>query len=199
MATIKTTFIALALMLSSFSILSFQDATAQGTSIITYDQARVMRDTTGGKDISQKVKAIGNSMKTELETEGRSLDTEGKSLETRTANITREALASDTALRTQLESFQRKRAGFQQKTQIRQAELAQTEQQAWAEFFKSLQPIVQEVANERGAQIVLERSTMAYAAPNLDVTDTIISKMNSRKPSFTVTRARIQAPAQTVQ
>jgi len=199
MAPIKTLFIAAMLVASSITILPAQDAFAQGTKIVTFDQARVMRDTTGGKDISQKVLAIGNSMKTELETEGRAIETEGKSLEARTANLTREAIAADASLRGQVESFARKRAVFQQKGQIRQAELQQTEQAAWAEFFKSLQVIVQEVANERGAQIVLERSATVYAAPTLDTTDLIISKMNARSPSFTVTRARIQAPAETIQ
>ena len=202
MAPIKTLFIALALTASSITLFPMQAAVAQGANIVTFDQARVMRDTTGGKDITRKVQAIGNSMKTELETEGRALDTEGRSLETRTANLTREALAADTGLRTQLESFSRKRQSFQQKGQIRQAELQQTEQTAWAEFFKAMQPVVQEVANERGAQIILERTSTAYSAPNLDATDLIISKMNARSPSFTVTRARIQAPqtpAETIQ
>ena len=176
-----------------------QTAYAQGATVVIYDQARVMRDTAGGKDIANKLKAIGASMKTELDGEGRSLETEGKSLETRTANLTREALAADSSLRGQLEAFGRKRATFQQKGQIRQAELAQTEQEAWTEFFKVLQPVLQEVANERGAQVILERSSVAYSAPNLDVTSTVISKMNSRKSSFPVTRARIQAPPQTVQ
>ena len=199
MPHIKSLFIAAMLVTSSMTILPAQDAAAQGTKIVTFDQARVMRDSTGGKDIAQKVLAIGNSMKTELESEGRALDTEGKSLEARTANLTREAIANDAGLRTQVESFARKRAAFQQKGQIRQAELQQTEQTAWAEFFKKLQPIVQEVANERSAQIVLERSAITYAAPTLDTTDLIISKMNARAPSFTVTRARIQTPPQTVQ
>jgi len=197
MAPIRNLFIALTLVLSGFVFNPV--AYAQGTTIVTFDQARLMRDSTGGKDITQKLNAIGNSMKTELEGEGRSLDTEGKSLETRTANLTREALAADTALRTQLEAFGRKRAGFQQKTQIRQAELQRTEQAAWSEFFTALQPVLQEVANERGAQLILEKTQAAYASPNLDVTATLISKMNARKPSFTVTRARIQAPAETIQ
>lgn len=199
MPHIKSLFIAAMLVTSSMAVLPAQDATAQGTKIVTFDQARVMRDSTGGKDIAQKVLAIGNSMKTELESEGRALDTEGKSLEARTANLTREAIANDAGLRTQVESFARKRAAYQQKGQIRQAELQQTEQTAWGEFFKKLQPIVQEVANERSAQVVLERSAITYAAPTLDTTDLIISKMNARAPSFTVTRARIQTPPQTIQ
>ena len=199
MAPLRNLLFAMAFIAFSMSLLPSQNAHAQGTSIITYDQARVMRDSAGGKDLAQKLKAIGDSMKTELESEGRSLETEGKSLETRTANLTREALQADSSLRGQLEAFGRKRATFQQKGQIRQAEMSQTEQNAWADFFKALQPVLDEVARERGAQIILKRSTIAYGNANLDVTDTVISKMNARKPTVTVTRARIQAPPQTVQ
>lgn len=202
MTLFKTALMASLLAIASFALLPLQTANAQGTKVITYDQARVMRDSAGGKDLARKVQAISASMKTELESEGRALETEGKSLESRTANLTREAVAADATLRTQFESFGRKRAAFQQKGQIRQAELQQTEQTAWAEFFTALKPVVQEVANERGAQVVLELSAVAYAAPNLDVTDLVISKMNARKPSVNVTRARInlpQTPAETIQ
>lgn len=197
MTRMKNLFIAFATLSTLFAFAP--NAAGQGVNIITYDQARIMQETTGGKDISQKVSAIGNSMKTELESEGRALDTESKSLETRTANLTREALAADTNLRTQLEAFGRKRAAFQQKSQIRQAELQRTDQAAWGEFFKELQPAIAEVAAERNAQLVIERSQASFVSPNLDVTSILISKMNSRKPSFTVTRARIQAPAETIQ
>lgn len=194
MAPVKTFFLAAVLVFTSFALIPVQTAYAQGTKIITFDQARLMRESTGGKDIGLKLQAIGNSMKTELEAEGRALDTEGKSLEARTANLTREALAADTSLRTQLEAFGRKRSAFQQKGQIRQAELQQTEQVAWNEFFTALQPIIIETAKEQSALTVIERSTIAYSDPSLDVTDTLISKMNAIKPSFTVTRARVQLP-----
>lgn len=202
MSIFKAAFLAVALAVSSLAFTPVQAAYAQGTKIITYDQARLMRDSAGGKDIAQKLQAIGNSMKTELESEGRALDTEGKSVETRVRGLSPEALRADTALVSQYQNFQTKRAVFQQKTQVRQAELQQTEQNAWADYFKTLQSVLQEVANERGAQVVLERNGVAYSAPNLDVTDLVMSKMNARKPSVTVTRARInlpQQPAQTIQ
>ena len=202
MSIFKTAFLAAVLAVSSLAFMPAQAAYAQGTKIITYDQARLMRDSAGGKDIAQKLQAIGNSMKTELESEGRALETEGKSVEARVQSLSPEALRADTALVSQFQNFQTKRAVFQQKTQVRQAELQQTEQNAWADYFKTLQSVLQEVANERGAQLVLERGSAAYVAPNLDVTDLVMSKMNARKPSVTVTRARInlpQAPAQTIQ
>lgn len=199
MALIRSIFIATSLVVSSMLIMGIPASYAQGANTVVYDQARVMRETTGGQDISQKVNAIGQSMQTELESEGSAIETEGKALQTRTANLTQEAAAADPNLRSQIESFARKRQTFGQKSQLRQAELQRTEQEAWAKFFQALQPVVQEVAVERGAQIVLERSTLAYSDPALDVTSLVISKMNERAASFDVTRVRAQVPPETIQ
>lgn len=199
MAPAKTLFIVAALVFTSFTTFSAPDASAQGTTTIVIDRNRIMRDSTGGQDIANKLNAIGTTIQTELETEAAALDTEGKALETRTANMTNEAIQADTALLAQAQSFARKRQVFQAKQQVRARELQQTEQNAWAEFFSKLGPVVEEVANERGAQLVLERGSIYFRAEALDATDTVISKMNVVAPSVTVTRARLQAPAQTIE
>lgn len=199
MAPAKTLFIIVALVVTSFTTFAAPDASAQGTNTIVIDRNRIMRDSTGGQDIANKLNAIGTTIQTELETEAAALDTEGKALETRTANLTNEAIQADAALLAQVQSFARKRQFFQQKQQIRARELQQTEQNAWSEFFSKLGPVVEEVANERNAQLVLERGSIYFSSPALDATDTVISKMNVVSPTVVVTRARLQAPPQTIE
>lgn len=198
MAPVKTLFAAVVLMFSSLAVLPAPDASAQ-TNIITIDRNRIMRDSAGGKDIAAKVQAIGTSMQNELQSEASAIETEGKALDSRTANLTREAVAADPTLRSQVEAYARKAQSFQQKQAIRARELQQTEQNAWAQFFQALQPVVEEVAGERGAQVVMERSGTYFSADSLDATDAVISKMNARSSSFTVTRARAQTAPETVQ
>ncbi|MEL7453384.1 MAG: OmpH family outer membrane protein [Pseudomonadota bacterium] len=168
-------------------------ALAQGTMIIVIDQARIMRDSAGGQDIARKLAAIGQTMQSELEGEAGALQTEGQALETRRANLTPEALQADTELQSQFQSFLAKRQAFQRKQQVRAQELQQTEQTAWAEFFQALEPVLEQVVTERGAQLMIDRSSITFAAPELDATDLAITKIDALKPTVNVTRARLPA------
>jgi len=190
MASIKTFLTALALVFTSASTVA-PIAAAQGTSIVVIDQRKIMRDSRAGKDIQTKLKSIQDQIKRELDGTAKSLESEGKSLESRTKNMTPQAIAADTSLKSQFESFYKKAGTFNQTRQIRARELQITEQKAWQEFFKALQPVLQEVVNEKRAQVMLDKGSIVYGAPNLDATSSVISKLDSRKPSVNVTRERL--------
>jgi len=195
MARIKNAFLAFALIFSSIAIVT-PVATAQGTTVVVIDQRKIMRDSAAGKDIQNKMKSIEDQIKRELETTSRSLQSEGESIESRTKGMTPQAVAADPTLKGQVESFYRKAGEFNRTRQIRAQELAITERKAWNEFFKALQPVLQEVVNEKGAQIMLDRSSTVFANPSLDASATVISKLNSSKPTINVVRERIQAKTQ---
>ena len=195
MARIKNAFLAFALIFSSIAIVT-PVATAQGTTVVVIDQRKIMRDSAAGKDIQNKMKSIEDQIKRELETTSRSLQSEGESIESRTKGMTPQAVAADPTLKGQVESFYRKAGEFNRTRQIRAQELAITERKAWNEFFKALQPVLQEVVNEKGAQIMLDRSSTVFANPSLDASATVISKLNASKPTINVVRERIQAKTQ---
>ena len=190
MAPIKSLFVALALVFASASVAA-PIAAAQGTTVIVIDQRKIMRDSKAGKDIQTKMKSIEEQIKRELETTSRSLESEGKSIEARTKNMTPQAVAADATLKSQVESFYKKAGEFNRTRQIRAQELAITERKAWNEFFKALQPVLQEVVDEKKAQIMLDRSSTVYTNPALDASATVISKLDTRKPTVNVVRERL--------
>lgn len=163
-------------------------ASAQGTVVIVYDQAKVMRDSKAGKDIVAKLKAMGESTKTQLKPEGDSLDTERKALEARTANMTEQAVLADATLRGQLEGFGRKANTYAQKVQKSGQELSLTERKAWADFFTALEPVLKEVMAEKGASIMLDASNAVLVNPSADVSALVISKLDARTPTISVVR-----------
>lgn len=193
MTTFKTLIIAAGLALASWT-LSAPVATAQATTVVIIDTQRVLIESAGGRDMAQKLEVIGQAIQSELSTERDALETEGKALQGRMSNLSREALAADTALQSQFAAFQRKQQVFQQKTAIRDREFQQTRSTALAEFDQALGPLIQQVAAERGAQLVLDRTTAIYSDPALDATNLLISKVNVAKPTVNVVRARIQPP-----
>ena len=171
--------------------LSPLQADAQGTKVVVVNQARVVAESTAGQDMQRKVQAIGQSMASELESEANALETEGRALQSRTANLSQEAIAADTELRGLIESYARKQQALAVKQQKSRQELAMTEQNALNAFGQALQPVLDEVVRERSADIMVDRAVVAFAAPTVDVTDLVLSKINARTQTITVTRARI--------
>ncbi len=171
-----------------------QNASAQGTSVVVIDTQRVLIESAGGRDMAQKLEVIGQSIQSELAAERDALETEGKALQGRMSNLSREALAADTALQSQFQAFQRKQQVFQQKAAIRDREFQQTRATALTEFDQVLGPLIQQVALERGAQVVLEKGDTLHYDPALDATALLITKVDVVKPTVNVVRARIQPP-----
>ncbi len=192
MSPFKTLVFAVSLVVASLTFPT-QSAEAQGANIVVIDQARILRESAGGQDIQRKLQAISQTIQSELQAEQSALETEGRALEGRLANKSEEAIRADTGLVSQMQSFQRKQQAFVQKGQIRQQELAQTEQNAIAEFYSALEPVLEQVLAERGGNLMVERSSVLIAQPALDATTLAISKINASKPSVTVSRVRLPA------
>ena len=190
MSPFKTFIIAASLVFASLA-LPTPNADAQGATIITVDQGRVLRESAGGQDIQRKLQAIGQTIQSEIQAEQAALETEGRALEGRLANKSEEAIRADTALVSQMQSFQRKQQAFVQKRQIRQQELVQTEQNALNEFNTALGPVLEQVLAERGADVMMARGSVVLVSPSLDATDLVISKIDAVKPSVTVSRVRL--------
>ena len=190
MSPFKTFIIAASLVFASLAYPT-PSADAQGATIVVIDQARILRESAGGQDLQRKLQAINQTIQSELQSEQSALETEGRALQSSTANKSAEVIRADTALVSQMQSFERKRQSLAQKSQIRAQELQQTEQNAITEFYTALEPVLEQVMAERGGDIMLERSSILFAGPALDATDLAISKINATKPTVTVSRVRL--------
>ena len=191
---LKTLLAAAAISLGTVAVTA-PVASAQGTTVVVIDQGKIMRDSKAGKDLVTKVDGIASAMERELKPTADQLNTESKAIEAKTKNMTQEAMRADAALKTQVESYARKANDFARKRQIASQELSLTERKAWSDFFKALQPVLQEVVTEKNAQIMMDRSDLVYANPSTDVTALVISKRDATTPTISVVRQNL--PAQT--
>lgn len=195
MKILKTALAAFAMLFTSAAVTA-PVAAAQGTSVVVIDQARIMRESAGGKDIISKVQAIEETITAELKPTQDSLASEGQTLEAKTANMSMEAIAADEALRSEVEAYARKVQNFNQQRKIASAELQATERKAWNDFFTAMQPVLQEVVTEKGADIMFDRSDAIYASSAIDATDLVISKMDAKLPTVTVVRQKMPTQPQ---
>jgi Skp family chaperone for outer membrane proteins len=72
---------------------------------------------------------------------------------------------------------------FQRLAKQSQTEFANTQRQVQADLRAKVSPIIAAIAAERGADIVLNADTLVWAAPRLDVTAEVISKLDAATAS----------------
>ncbi|RIJ15450.1 OmpH family outer membrane protein [Henriciella mobilis] len=194
MQFLKAALASFAMLFTSAAIVA-PVAQAQGANVVVIDQSRIMRESAGGKDIIAKVNQIEQNMTAELKPTGDALASEGETLEAKTANMSMEAIAADEALSQEVRDYARKAQAFNRQRQIAAAELQATERKAWSDFFTAMQGVLQEVVNEKNADVMIDRSDAIYVSESVDATNLVISKMDAKMPTVTVVRQKIQAQA----
>ncbi len=186
----------LAMLVSSAAVAAPVAQAQDSAKIVVIDQNRIMAESAGGKDIIAKVNAIETSIQNELGPIATSLQTEGDALDAKTANMTMEAFNADTQLRAEAEAYARKAQDFNRRRQIAQAEFQATERVAWNTFFQAMQPVLQEVITETNADIMIDRSDLVWAGESVDVTQSVITKMDAALPTVYVVRQKLPTQAQ---
>jgi outer membrane protein len=183
-------------LLLAFSASAVQPATAQATTVVVIDEARIFTESLAGKDIQAKLANIETQINNELDPARRALQTDEESIQSRVQGKTPEQVAADEALMTQLQGFERKRNEFAQRRALVSQQFALTERKALADFNTALEPVILEVVRERNAQLVLQKSQVVYNTDAIDVTAMVISKLDARTPAISVTRQQLPAQQQ---
>lgn len=187
MSRIKTLFAALALTAASAAVTA-PVAVAQAAKVVVIDQARIMRDSAAGQDIRSKVQTIEQTMETELQPQATAIQTEQQGLAPRLEGKNINDIRADAALAAEVNAFVGKTQQFENQRQIRSAELQLTERKAWSDFFNALRPVLREVVDAQGADIVLDRQEVVYAGPTVDITGEVITRLDAATPTIEVVR-----------
>jgi len=171
-------------------VLMFSASAMAQSTILVVDTGRVLRDSEVGKHIKRQLETIGKSMESEAKAKATPLESRGKSLEAQLKGKTMASLQGNTALQNQIKSFQKDQQAVALDLQYKQKEMQITEGKAVQKVQERLRTILKSIVAERNADVVLERSLVIYGDP-VDVTDTVISRLNSQLRTVPVTRERL--------
>ncbi|PHR93377.1 MAG: hypothetical protein COA69_05425 [Robiginitomaculum sp.] len=188
MKLIKAMNVAIAFCL--VSIVFSTSAMAQST-ILVVDQSRVLRDSDVGKHIQRQLQSIAKQMGTELQSQLNPLATERDKLMNELKNMSVDALKSRPDLQKRAQSLKEKVDKSKREEAYKQRELQVTEQKALAKVNAKLTTILDTLVKERNADILVDRSLVMFAVPSVDITDTVISRMNSQMRTVSVIRERL--------
>ncbi|MEP6341839.1 MAG: OmpH family outer membrane protein [Maricaulaceae bacterium] len=175
------------------SIIFAGSAAAQST-ILIIDQKRIMRDSEVGKHITRQLESIAKTMESEIKASATPFESERTRLITELNSIGQEGLKTRPDLQKKAQDLAVK--GQQAKTDAayKQRELQITEAKALQQVNNKLAEILKTIVAERNADVVLERSVVIYG-DGADVTDTVISRLNSQMRTISVTRERLPRQA----
>ncbi|MCF8879117.1 OmpH family outer membrane protein [Hyphobacterium sp. SN044] len=170
------------------------------TNVLIMNEERIVAESQVGQHIATRMQAIRAEMDGELQALLTPIQEESDRLNAETASLTPEAIQARPDL---MQRIQALNAQAQQAEALRQRlaqELQATQRQAMRPVLEALQAVLQEVVAERGAQILIDRSAVVYADPAIDVSDSVIERLNQRLPTTAVNRVRLpqgeQQPAE---
>lgn len=109
------------------------------------------------------------------------LNGKNKQLETAQQKLSSGGLLSEEARATTTKEVERLTVEIQRLQQDAEAEMTELQQQLQLEFQRKLSPVIQQVAVEKGLQILLSQTDagMVWADPGLDLTSDIIKRFDA--------------------
>lgn len=178
--------IVLVAALSAFMIGNFAIAQEIPTAkIIVVDTRLIGTNSAVAQDMNRQINQIQNDLQAEIEAENAALRTESQEIEAQRALQPQEVFAQRS------EEFRLKVSQHQQNLQQKQLRLERVLIDANEEVQRVLKPILQNVLQQTGATMMIEKANVMEQIPGLDVTTRVIEQLDLALPAL-----KIELPAE---
>ena len=149
--------------------------------ILFLDRGTVLRQSKVGKDMYAQVEALAKKMEADFAPENKKLQADVQALQQQASVMTPEARNA------KVKDLETRRQAFQKKVQDRQASIQTGLANSRTAVEKALAPILEKIMVERGANLLLDRGLVVLGATDLDVTASVIQRLDTSLPKVTVT------------
>jgi outer membrane protein len=157
--------------------------------ILFLDRGTVLRQSTVGKDMYTQVEALAKKMEADFKPENNKLQADVQALQNQASVLSPEVRQQ------KVKELEGRRQSFQKKVQDRQAAIQAGLANARTSVEKALGPILEKIMVERSANLLLDRGLVVLGATDLDVTSTVIARLNTALPKVVVTPVAPKAGA----
>jgi Skp family chaperone for outer membrane proteins len=158
--------------------------------ILVIDRNVIIRVSKAGQDIVKQANNYMVSAQKEFRAQGEALQKEGRSLQQQIA-----ILAPDVKAK-KVRDFQAKQAAFQRKVEARQGLIQGGVFKARQQMEQALGPILQGIMQERGANLLFDRSSVVLGTVNVDITGTAVQRLDQKLPTVKVQLVALPANVQ---
>lgn len=152
--------------------------------ILLIDRAAILRFSKAGQDVARQIQAYANQAKGEIAGEQKALQAEAQKLQQDVAILAPDAKAKKVA------EFDAKQTAMQANAQKKEEMIQGGSMKAQQAIAQTLEPILQTLMQQRGANIILDKNAVVYASPQavaaFDITLPAIQELNQKLPSVKV-------------
>ncbi|HXR95079.1 MAG TPA: OmpH family outer membrane protein [Rhizomicrobium sp.] len=181
----KKLFLALALLgMSAAPALAANPPPPPQLKILLIDRQAILRLSKVGQDVARQVEAYSNQAKAEIAGQQKALQAEASKLQQDVAILAPDAKAKKIA------EFDAKQNGLQAAAQKKEQMIQGGLMKAQQTIAQALEPILQSLMQQRGANLILDKNAVVFASPQavsaFDITMPAIEQLNQKLPSIKV-------------
>jgi outer membrane protein len=152
--------------------------------ILLIDRQAILRFSKVGQDVARQIEAYSNQAKGEIAGQQKALEAEAQKLQQDVAILSPDAKAKRVA------DFNAKQNAMQVAAQKKEQMIQGGFLKAQQTIGQALEPIVQNLMQQRGANIILDKAAIFYASQQavaaFDITQPAIEQLNQKLPSLKV-------------
>lgn len=160
------------------SLLPFSAAAASDVAVVNIPQ--IMRESKAAQAIRDQVQSKQKAFQAELDQKETALQKEDQELAKQRSVLSQEAFEK------KYREFREKAANTQKEVRAKRASLDKGLTLALAEIQKKVGEIVTALAAEKQFRMAFSSQQVLYTDPALDITNEVLSRLNSQLPSVTV-------------
>lgn len=153
--------------------------------VAVVDTDRISRECTACRAAATQLQTQGNTLRTRATQLQQQLQTQGQPLQTAVNALN--GRQPDAALQQRITAFQTQERNAQQELARGEQNLRSIQLHVQQQIGRQLQPIINTVMQSRGANLAIDRAATLAAAPALDITNEVLTQLNQRLPSVSVT------------
>lgn len=178
-STVKS-LLCLASLLAAFSVVSLKPAPAMAQEFATINIQAILRDSAAAKSTKAQIDAKREQYQGELRKIEDKLQKEDQAL------AEQRSLLSPEALKEKQKEFSAKITEAQKELQEKRLRLDAAYGKALNDIQEAVLEIVEEMAADKGYQVVMPTSQLLYAVPGLDITQTVLAQLDKDLPKVEI-------------
>ena len=166
--------------LSAVFLLSFSEKLSASEDILFINLQYIVGQSKAGSSLREQSEELNVKLLKLRDEITKSLQDKGKKLEDE------RTLLSPDVFQERADELRKEAEEKQNELNVRLQKIQQAIQRASNSIDSVISPILTEIVNEKGAKMLLERQSLLFADPKLDVSAEVIKKLNKRLPKIDV-------------
>ncbi|MBD7940200.1 OmpH family outer membrane protein [Brevundimonas guildfordensis] len=158
--------------------------------VCVYFNQRVLAQSTVGQAVQTRMEQLAQEVQGELQPYATAIQTEAQALQQGAATIPADQMNQ------RRQALQQRIQEAQQLEATRDNELRYTLAQQRQKISEAIEPILVAVYQEKGCGIMIDRESVFIMNPAMEVTDTVIQRLNAQLPTLSFNRSPVPAQPQ---